>query len=136
MWSCSEPGAHAARVIAIGPSSSWFLPADFQLPRPRLQSMRASTLPSALNRIVYFDLSSGASTAPSPPRYFTSCQAVPPRLSRCAQPNARAANRKPADLFTRRLSVGSARRRLDPRQQRAAQRLAAAELGLEFLIGL
>jgi hypothetical protein len=55
MWSCIgiDPGGHMARVTAIGPNSIWLLPPDFQVPLPRLQSMRALTRPSAWNCSVY-----------------------------------------------------------------------------------
>jgi hypothetical protein len=45
--------------MASGPNSSWLGPSDFQVPLPRLQSIRIATRPSALNAIVYFARSSG-----------------------------------------------------------------------------
>src|SRR5213594_3022203 len=93
MWSCSEPGGHIARVSASGPNWSWFGPGEVHVPRPRLQSNRTFRVPSAVKGMVYLTLSSGISTAPSPPWNFTSCHEVPPRPSSgacgaiCTQPN-------------------------------------------------
>src|SRR5262245_25293941 len=69
------------RVSASGPNSSRPGPADFQVPRPRLQFTRALTAPSVPNSIEYFDLSSGVSVLSSPPWNFTICQAVPASVS-------------------------------------------------------
>src|SRR4249919_469832 len=65
------------RVSASGPNCSWFGASDFHVPRPRLQSMRATALPSGWNVIVYFERSSGSSVVPSLPENFTSCHEVP-----------------------------------------------------------
>ena len=45
--SCIEGGPQKARVKTSGPNSSRLGPDDFHVPRPRLQSMRAATEPSA-----------------------------------------------------------------------------------------
>lgn len=58
---------HFARVSASGPNSIWFGPLDFQVPRPRLQSIRAVSRPPAPNSIVYSVRSSGVSVVPSLP---------------------------------------------------------------------
>src|SRR5688572_4267989 len=73
-----DPGGQAARVSASGPSSRAG-PEDFQVPRPRLQSMRALRLPSDLNSIVYLAGSSGLSRVSSPPRNSTSRHTGPTR---------------------------------------------------------
>src|SRR5262245_44933368 len=75
--SCIDSGGHIARVSASGPRASCPGPADFHVPRPRLQSILAATVPSAPNVSVYFDPSSGFTAAPSPPWKRTSCQDVP-----------------------------------------------------------
>src|SRR5688572_19805461 len=131
MWSCSDPGGHWARVSAIGPNSIWFRPADFQVPRPRLQSRRTLTLPSAAKATVYIALSCGARRVSSPPRNLTSCHEVPARLSAagcagiCAQP---ASNSTSASRPVMRLTLGL----LYPREQCLAQGLALAELRFEL----
>jgi hypothetical protein len=52
--SFSSAGAQMARVRASGPNSRLLPPELFHVPWPRLQSIRALTLPSFPNRIVYF----------------------------------------------------------------------------------
>src|SRR6202008_4888472 len=107
MRSCSESGGHIARVSAIGPSSSWPFSADFQLPLPRLQSMRALSLPSAPKASVYFDLSSGRSSVSSPPWNFTSCHVTPTRVP--PGPSALPLGARPAQPA---ISAATKRRRL------------------------
>src|SRR5262249_36153112 len=64
--------------MARGPKRSSFGPFRIHVPRPRLQSNLTLTLPLLVKATVYLVLSSGVSTAPSPPWNGTSCHDVSP----------------------------------------------------------